>query len=127
MAVTVKELLAQAKAKVRLYSAEEAIAAAKRPDVLLVDVRDEPELRSSGKAKGAVHASRGMLEFHLDPTTPSHKPELLSGKELIFYCRSGGRSALAAQRAAEMGVARVASLEGGFPAWEKGGGEVERL
>lgn len=127
MAVSVQELLSQAKSAVKVYSAQEAVRALGRDDVVFVDVRDEAEVRATGKVKGAVHASRGMLEFHIDPSTPYHNPVFRTGKEVIFYCKSGGRSVLAAQRAREMGVESVASLDGGFPGWEMAGGPVEPL
>ncbi|MGA9523515.1 MAG: rhodanese-like domain-containing protein [Myxococcaceae bacterium] len=127
MANSVQELVSQAKAQIQLYSAEEAKKVSARNDVVFVDVRDEPELRATGKVRGAVHASRGMLEFCIDPKSPYHNPLFSSGKEFVFYCKSGGRSALAAQRAREMGLSQVASLEGGFPAWELAGGPVEKL
>jgi rhodanese-related sulfurtransferase len=44
----------------------------------------------------------------------------------VLYCGSGGRSALAAKTLAEMGIENVASLAGGFPAWQQAGGPTER-
>jgi rhodanese-related sulfurtransferase len=44
-----------------------------------------------------------------------------SAKTFIFYCVSGGRSALAAQRAQEMGLERVAHMGGGLKAWKEAG------
>src|SRR2546427_3798493 len=43
-------------------------------DVVVVDVRDAPELATGGKIKGAVHVPRGMLEFRADPESPYHNP-----------------------------------------------------
>ena len=45
--------------------------------------------REKGTVKGSVHASRGFLEFHADPASPMHKPELTSGKKLVLFCGSG--------------------------------------
>ena len=45
-------------------------------DVVILDVRDAPELAASGKIKGAVHVPRGLLEFRADPELPSHDPAL---------------------------------------------------
>ena len=126
MAAGIQELVSNAKSQITLYSADQARGLHGRGDTVFVDVRDEPELRTSGRIPGAVHASRGMLEFHIDPKSPYHNPAFHPGKEFVFYCKSGGRSALAAQRAREMGLEKVASLEGGFPAWEKAAGPVER-
>jgi rhodanese-related sulfurtransferase len=120
------EMVAAANAAVDQLSVEEAKRLVGRADVQFVDVRDSAELAIQGKIPGAVHATRGMLEFYADPSSPAHKPELASGKRLILYCGSGGRSALAAKTLKDMGVENVASMLGGFGAWQQAGGEIER-
>ena len=121
----VKDLLADANSRVKAYTVDEVRNRLDDEGVVLIDVRDEAELGETGKLPGAVHASRGMLEFYIDPGSPYHKDVFDSGKELVFYCKSGGRSALAAQRAQEMGLERVASMTGGMLAWKEAGGPVE--
>jgi rhodanese-related sulfurtransferase len=64
----------------------------------LVDVRDTPELTAGGKLKGAVNASRGMLEFRADPESPYYNPSFQKDKTVLVYCGSGGRAALSARR-----------------------------
>jgi rhodanese-related sulfurtransferase len=120
------ELVAEANAAVGTLSVEEAKALVGRDDVQFVDVRDASELAKNGKIPGAVHAGRGLLEFHADPSSPAHKTELASGKRLILYCASGGRSALAAKTLKDMGLERVTNLIGGFTAWSQAGGPIER-
>lgn len=120
-------MLAAANEVVRTYSAAEAIERFDEGDCVFVDVRDEPELWTNGKIPGAIHASRGMLEFHLDPESPYFIEELGSGTELLFHCAVGGRPVLAAQRAGEMGLDRVAHVAGGFDAWTDAGGPVETV
>jgi len=66
--------------------------------VLIVDVRDAPELAAGGKLKGAVNASRGMLEFRADPESPYYNPSFQKDKTVLVYCGSGGRAALSARR-----------------------------
>lgn len=119
-----KELVAEANAVVRTYTPEEAIDRLDEDGVLFVDVRDAPEL-TEGRVPDAIHASRGMLEFHIDPDSPYYMDEFGDATELVFYCAAGARSALAAQRAAEMGRDRVAHVAGGFPAWTEAGGPVD--
>jgi len=93
---------------------------------LFVDVRDGNELEKEGKIPGAVHASRGMLEFRIDPTSPLYDPVFASAKQFVFYCGTGGRSALATQRAMEMGLGQVVvSMAGGFAAWKAADGPIE--
>ena len=95
MPTSVKEMLAAANAAVPRISREEAAALIAEGAVLVVDVRDAPELQASGKVEGAVHVSRGMLEFRADPDSPYHDPAFSRDRTVILYCASGGRSARA--------------------------------
>ena len=117
-----EELLTEAIAEITTYSVEEAID--RLDDAVFVDVRDAPELDARGKIPGAIHASRGMLEFHIDPESSYHIEEFASDEELLFYCAVGGRSALAVQTAQEMGLSGVANVAGGFEAWTEADGPV---
>ena len=119
------ELVAEANAAVGTLSVAEAQALVGRDDVQFVDVRDAAELAQHGRIPGAVHASRGLLEFYADPSAAYHKPELASGRRLVLYCASGGRSALAAKTLKDMGVDKVTNLVGGFTAWSQAGGPIE--
>ena len=120
-----KEMLAEANAAVGSIDVEEAKTLVGRPDVLFVDVREKEELQRTGKIPGAVHVTRGMLEFHADPESPYHKPELDRSKRVIVNCASGGRSALAAKTLKEMGYENVWNLVGGMNAWTEKGGPTE--
>jgi rhodanese-related sulfurtransferase len=124
MPTTVKDMLAAANAAVPRISAAEAKALAAQPQTVLLDVRDAAEVKASGKAKGAVAVSRGLLEFRADPESPLHEAAFDRAKTIIVYCASGGRSALAGKTLKDMGYADVRNL-GGFKDWVEGGGEVE--
>jgi rhodanese-related sulfurtransferase len=91
----------------------------------MVDIRDPRELEREGRIPGAFHATRGMLEFWIDPASPYHKPIFAEKKRFIFFCAMGWRSSLAAQTAQEMGIENAADLIGGFNAWREAGGAVE--
>ena len=119
-----KQLLAEAEARITTLSVDDAKA--RRPDenVLLVDLRDIRELDREGMIPGALHAPRGMLEFWVDPDSPYHRDVFASGKDFIFYCQSGWRSALATDTLQTMGFENVAHIEGGFKAWKEAGGDV---
>jgi rhodanese-related sulfurtransferase len=120
------EMVAEANAAVDTLDVEQAKRLLGRDDVVFVDVREGGELASQGKIPGAVHAPRGHLEFYADPSAPYHKPDLASGKRLVVYCGSGGRSALAAKTLKDMGITNVANMLGGFTAWQQAGGKIER-
>jgi rhodanese-related sulfurtransferase len=120
-----KQLLTEANAVIETVPVEEAIKLAGDPNVVLVDIRETVERQKTGTARGAVHAPRGLLEFHADPESPMHLPALGSGKRILLFCASGGRSALAAKTLQEMGVPNVAHIKGGFGAWKQAGGPVD--
>jgi rhodanese-related sulfurtransferase len=124
MATTVRDMLAAARAAVPPVTPAEAV---KLMDAgaLPVDVRDGTEVAASGKVKGAVAVSRGLLEFRADPDVPTHDPAFRKDRTVILYCGSGGRAALAGKTLKEMGFADVRNL-GSFKDWVESGGEVER-
>lgn len=124
-AKTASQLVQDAKSAIENLTPDQVAAEVAAGRALLVDVRDAPERSANGSIPGAVHASRGMLEFHADPSSPYHKPEFDPGKRVILHCASGGRSALAAQTLKTMGYADVAHLDGGFKAWQAAGKPVE--
>jgi rhodanese-related sulfurtransferase len=94
-------------------------------NTLVVDVRDAPEVENSGKVAGAVHVSRGLLEFRADPDSPSHDKNFAKDKNVVVYCGSGGRAALAGKLLKDLGYDRVFNL-GAFKDWAESGGEVEK-
>ena len=115
---TAHDLVAAAKTRVQevpLAQTEEAIREA---DVLL-DVREQDEF-AAGHLPGAIHASRGMLEFKL-----SSNPQLSSRDlKIVLYCKTSGRAALAACALHDMGYLNVKSIAGGFDAWVAAGKPV---
>jgi rhodanese-related sulfurtransferase len=123
---TVQDMLAAANAEVPRIPPEEAKAMAGQPQVVLLDVRDAAEVKASGKAKGALAVSRGLLEFRADPQSPLHDAAFDRAKTIIVYCASGGRSALAGKTLKDMGYRDVRNL-GGFKDWVEAGGEVEAV
>ena len=116
-----KELVTEANAVITTLSVAEAAAQVETEDTIFIDLRGDTELAHTGIIPGAVHVRRGMLELVIDPASPYYNPVFEAAKTFIFYCASGGRSALAAQRAQEMGLERVAHIGGGLNAWKEAG------
>lgn len=116
-----KQLIAEARTKVRTLTLEEAKARLVDPNVVFVDIRDVRELEREGMIPGAFHAPRGMLEFWVDPESPYYKDIFGSGKEFILYCASAWRSSLATATLQDMGLIPVSHVEGGFKAWKEAG------
>lgn len=115
---TAHDLVMAAKARIEEVAIDDAERAIDDADVLL-DVREADEY-AAGHLPGAIHISRGMLEFRL-----SASPEL-SARDLkiVLYCKTSGRAALAASTLRDMGYLRVKSIAGGFDAWRAAGKTV---
>ena len=121
---TASSLVKDAVAQVPSISVDEAISLVGSSTHVFVDLRDGLE-QGCGMIPGAVASSRGLMEFHIDPDSPAHNPAFNQEKTYIFYCASGGRSALAAKVALDMGLSPVVNLTGGIAAWAAAGGSVE--
>ena len=125
MTTTLKQMMDAANAAVPRITPAQAREMIAQGNTLVVDVRDAAEVEKSGKVSGAVHVSRGLLEFRADPESPSHDKNFAKDKNVIVYCASGGRSALSGKLLKDMGYARVFNL-GGFKDWADAGGDVEK-
>lgn len=125
MTTGLKQLMEAANAVVPRISSAQAQAMLAAGNAILVDVRDAPEVEKSGKVVGALHVSRGMLEFRADPDSPYHDKNLRKDRAVILYCASGGRSALSGKALKDMGYAEVYNL-GSFNDWVANGGEIDR-
>ncbi len=80
-------------------------------DYVLLDVR-EPHERDEDNI-GGLHVPLGEIAIKLDELIP-HKDE-----EVIVYCRSGKRSAMATQLLKQAGFTNVRNLEGGMLAYRE--------
>ena len=117
---TAHDLVAAAKARVQEVSLEDAEQAIRDADVL-VDVREADEF-AAGHLGGAVHISRGILEFKFSANPALQARDL----KVLLYCKTSGRAALAATALHEMGYLNVQSLAGGFDAWAAAGKPVAK-
>ena len=110
MAKNVQDMLAEANSVIPKLSPAEAVEKIRSGDVLVVDVRDPTEVQQSGKIKGAVNVSRGMLEFRADPESQYHNSAFQKDKTILLHCASGGRSALAGKTLKDMGYTDVFNI-----------------
>jgi rhodanese-related sulfurtransferase len=125
MPVSVKQLIEAANAAVPKITPAQAQEMMAKGNTLVVDVRDGTEVAASGKVAGALHVSRGLLEFKADPEAPTHDKNFARDKTVILYCGSGGRAALAGKLLKDFGYGNVFNL-GGFKDWADAGGKVEK-
>lgn len=116
-----KAMVDEAMAEIVTLTPVQAAEHLDKPDTVFVDLRDPRELERDGMIPNAFHATRGMLEFWIDPESPYHKPVFAEDRRFIFYCAGGLRSALATKTAKDMGLKNIAHIEGGLGEWKKAG------
>ena len=112
---TVKDLLAEARQVVKEITVDEAYKDYFKPrkkDVVFLDVREKEEVEA-GHIPGAKWIPRGLLEFKIEKMFPNRDAQLI-----LVYCKTGGRSLLAAETLTKMGY-KVISIKGGFTDWAK--------
>jgi len=125
MATSVKQMMEAANAAVPRLTPAQVKEMIAKGNTLVVDVRDAAEVANTGKVAGAVHVSRGLLEFKADPESPTHDKNFDKSKNVILYCASGGRSALSGKTLKDLGYEKVYNL-GAFKDWAESGGPVDK-
>ena len=93
------------------------LAKASSPGVVVIDVRTPDEF-AAGHLAGAVNIDVEGPDFD------ARIAALDTGVTYAVYCRSGRRSAIAAQRMADAGFASVYDLQGGIADLAAGGARV---
>ena len=125
MPLGLKQMMDAANAAVPRIAPAAAREMIAKGNTLVLDVRDGTEVAASGKIAGAVHVSRGLLEFRADPNSPAHDKNFSNDKTILVYCGSGGRAALSGKLLKDMGYDHVYNI-GGFKDWVDSGGDVEK-
>ena len=127
MKVTHKHLIDTALSEIETLEVDQAVPLLDSEDTVFVDLRDPRELQREGKIPNALHATRGMIEFWVDPTSPYFKDVFGSGKQFVFYCQSGWRSALATKTVQDMGLENVCHIGDGYRGWKDSGAPTEAV
>ena len=84
-----------------------------------IDVREDSEWLK-GRASGAIHLWKGIIERDIEHAVPYHDAEI------ILYCGGGFRSALAGDALQQMGYTNVISMDGGWTRWRELGYPTEK-
>lgn len=126
MLVSPSDVVARAKATIK----ECTVSDAKKlltPTTLLIDIREPAEF-SRGHIPGALLSPRGLLEFEIHALverTATASDVAAEDRQIVLYCGTGGRSALAAETLTNMGYRDVTSMDGGIVAWSAAGLPVD--
>ena len=116
----VKDWVAKAKAEIKKVTAADVKAAIDNKEkAVILDVRD-PDEYQAGRLPGAVHVSRGKLEFTVWDKVPDRDAKI------YVYCLTASRSALATKTLNDLGYKNAVLMDAPFEAWVKAGYSVER-
>jgi glyoxylase-like metal-dependent hydrolase (beta-lactamase superfamily II)/rhodanese-related sulfurtransferase len=107
-------------------SAEQAIKFFGKPEIALVDLREQSERNKHGVIPGSLHAPYPDIAHNIAPGGMLREIAETTGKRILFYCAFGERSAMAVQAAQDAGIKSAIHLEGGIDAWKKASGPLER-
>ncbi len=113
MATTAAEMVKAAKAQITEIDVAQAKSLGDGKTVF-IDVREPPEWQD-GTVPDALRIPRGVLEWRIEDEAALKNKSV----PIVVYCKSGGRSALAAKTLQDLGYANVKSLAGGYEAWSK--------
>ncbi|MFL5484785.1 MAG: rhodanese-like domain-containing protein [Gemmatimonadaceae bacterium] len=113
------KLVDDAKSRVREVDVDTTRRKLESGEATVIDVREESEW-AAGHARGAQHLGKGVIERDIEQRVPD------KNAELILYCGGGFRSALSADNLQRMGYTNVASMAGGWRAWQAAGAPIER-
>ena len=118
-ALLVTTLAFAAEPAVSVVSQEALLARQQKgdPALFVLDVRT-PEEFAAGHVPGAVNIPHEQVA--------ARAADVPKDKDVVIYCRSGRRSALAAEALAAKGYTRLGHLDGDMMAWEAKGLPVER-
>ncbi len=121
MAPTIDEVVERARRRLVRVTPEQA-AAELAQGALLVDTRTESQRAVQGDIPGAIVIDRTVLEWRLDPTSPSRIEQATDHQvRVIVVCAEGYSSSLAAASLQDIGLVNASDVIGGFEAWKAAG------
>jgi rhodanese-related sulfurtransferase len=121
MPPTIDEVVERARRRLVRVTPEQA-AAELAQGALLVDTRTESQRAAAGEIPGAIVIDRTVLEWRLDPTSPSRIEQATDHQvRVIVVCEEGYSSSLAAASLQDIGLVNATDVIGGFEAWKAAG------
>jgi rhodanese-related sulfurtransferase len=91
------------------------------PDLVILDLREDWEIKKEGRIAGSVWADYLNAQRFTEATA-----KLDPAKPCLLYCAIGGRSKLAAEKLAAKGFTRLSLLTGGWEEWLRAGKPVQK-
>jgi len=126
---SISEILDVARAQLHRLGPHETLAA-QAAGAIVVDIRPSEQRQQHGEIPGAIVIDRNVLEWRLDPQSPTRLPFVREdgyGLHIIVVCQQGYASSLAAASLQEIGLHRATDLAGGFEAWQVAGLPIVKI
>jgi len=124
MPPTIDDLVERARLRLVRVTPEQA-AAELAQGALMVDIRTESDRAVEGEIPGAIVIDRTVLEWRLDPTSPSRLDQAKDHQvRAIVVCAEGYSSSLAAASLQDIGLVNATDVIGGFEAWKAAGLQI---
>jgi len=118
---TIDEVVERARRRLVRVTPEQA-ASELAQGALLVDIRTQTQRTEQGEISSAIVIERTVLEWRLDPTSPSRLDQAKDHQvRVIVVCAEGYSSSLAAASLQDIGLANATDVIGGFDAWKAAG------
>jgi len=118
---TIDQALGRARRRLQRVDPHQA-AAELGQGALLVDTRTAAQRAAQGQIPGAIVIDRTVLEWRLDPDSPSRIEQATDHQvRVIVVCAEGYSSSLAAASLQDIGLINATDLIGGFHAWKAAG------
>ena len=95
-----------------LLSQEQLLQLQQNANISIIDVRSVEEF-NDGHIPGAINIPHNQIQEHLEQLLP------LKEQQVVVYCRSGRRAALAEKAMMELGLKDVHHLEGDWLLWQE--------
>jgi len=92
-----------------------------KENIIVLDVRTDGEV-AQGVIPGAI-----QIDYMDNEEFKEGIAQLEKNKEILVYCKVGGRSAKAASYLKENGFTSIYDLKGGYDAWSAAGKPTEKL
>src|SRR5438309_685015 len=122
---TIDDVLAAARRRLDRVTPEQA-SGEQSQGALLVDTRTSEQRARDGVIPAALVIDRTVLEWRLDPTSPTRLPQAHGHDvRVILICAQGYSSSLAAASLQDLGLVNATDVVGGFEAWKAAGLPVE--
>lgn len=96
----------------------------KSTDSVFVDLREDSERTQYGAIPGSLHTPYSRLERAIKPGGELDYVAK-DGKQIVFYCAYGERSAMAVEAAQNAGMKTAVHISGGMDGWRAIDGELE--